>query len=132
MTRHFSHIGQPVRLDWFKRVALSLVGAAAILGNTAYAQITGDQVRAANLARMEAERINGGLGRYFAANCMHQKGGGDCMIRANDQGFLFRFLGGSPGWQVNKQAATVQTEILISPDGRNVVAVQYNGVPTNR
>jgi hypothetical protein len=88
-----------------------------------------DQIRAANLARMEAERINGGLSKYFTANCMHQKGGGSCMVNAGASGYLFNFLGGPPGWEVNKQAATKETRILISPDGTRVVNVEYNGAP---
>jgi hypothetical protein len=30
---------------------------------------------------------------------------------------------------VNKQAASVETRILISPDGSSVVNVEYNGTP---
>ena len=60
------------------------------------AQITGIQVQAANVARMRAESLNGGLSKYFAANCMHERGGGDCLIKADNQGFLFRFAGGPP------------------------------------
>jgi hypothetical protein len=86
-------------------------------------------VRAANLARMEAERINGGLTRYFTANCMHQRGGGSCMVRSDSDGYLFQFLGGPPGWEVYRQNATVQTRILISPEGTKVVKVEYNGAP---
>ena len=52
------------------------------------------QIRAANLARMEAERINGGLSDYFTANRMHQRGGGNCMVNANPNGYLVNFLGG--------------------------------------
>jgi hypothetical protein len=87
------------------------------------------QVRAANLARMQAERINGGLSRYFTANCMHQKGGGACMVQSDGNGYLFDFLGGPPGWEVNRQRATLQTRILINPAGTQVVRVEYNGSP---
>lgn len=44
-------------------------------------------------------------------------------------GYRFDFLGGPPGWEVNKQAATKETRILISADGTSVVIVQYNGSP---
>ncbi|CAK6695874.1 hypothetical protein VB716_06555 [Synechococcus sp. CCY9201] len=92
-------------------------------------QMDASQVRAANLARMEAERINGGLSRYTTAACMHQRGGGDCMIQRTDQGYLFEFLGGVPGWQTMNKPATIQTTILISPDGRDIRQVDYNGTP---
>ena len=111
----------------------ALVAVAALGGGLAVlpvsAELSLDQIRAANLARMEAERINGGLSKYFTANCMHQKGGGSCMVNAGPNGYLFNFLGGAPGWEVNKQAATKETRILISPDGTRVVKVDYNGAP---
>jgi len=87
------------------------------------------QMRAANLARMEAERLNGGLTHYFAGQCMHQRGGANCLIQANETGFLFRFPGGTPGWEPNHRAATVESEILISADGNKIEKVAYNGLP---
>lgn len=114
------------------RRALPLVAALGLVvlgGSTARAQLGGDLQRATNLARMTAEKLNGGLSRYFAADCMHSRSGGRCLIKSNDQGFTFRFLGGPPGWQVNQQAATVETQILVAPSGRQVLQVQYNGAP---
>ena len=98
-------------------------------GLPAQAQMALSQVRAANLARMQAERLNGGLTRYFTANCMHQKGGGACMVKSDAKGYHFNFLGGPPGWEVNGQRATVQTRILVNPAGTQVVTVEYNGAP---
>ena len=102
---------------------------ASLMLSPAQAQMADSQIRAANLARMEAERINGGLSRYFTADCMHQRGGGSCMVNSGPNGYLFDFLGGPPGWEVMKQSATVQTRILISPDGTRIVNVEYNGSP---
>jgi hypothetical protein len=110
-------------------VAAGAALAACLSVLPASAQVSMTEVRAANLARMEAERLNGGLSKYFAANCMHQKGGGDCMVSAGPNGYLFNFFGGPPGWEVNKQAATKETRILISLDGTSVVNVAYNGSP---
>lgn len=93
------------------------------------AQVSDTQLRAANLARMKAEQLNGGLTNYFPANCMYIQGGGNCIEESNANGYLFKFLGGPPGWEGNKQAATVETKILIAPDGRTVTSVLYNGVP---
>ena len=109
--------------------AAGLALSASVLIRPADAQMEVSQIRAANLARMEAERINGGLTRYFTANCMHQRGGGDCMVNSGPNGYLFQFLGGPPGWETLRQSATVQTRILISPDGTQVVNVEYNGAP---
>ena len=105
------------------------IGLTILGGSTARAQLGGDLQRATNLARMTAERLNGGLNRYFVANCMHSRDGGSCLINTNDQGFTFRFLGGPPGWETNNQAATVETQILIAPSGKQVLQVQYNGSP---
>lgn len=90
------------------------------------------QLRAANLARMEAERLNGGLNHYVASQCMHQRAGGSCLLQANDAGFLFRFPGGTPGWEANRRAATVESQILISADGKRIEKVIYNGVPRSQ
>lgn len=102
-----------------------------ISAGSALAQVTGENVRALNLARDTAVSLNGGLSVYRPAACMFQTGdgGGDCLVRDDDQGFLFQFLGGVPGWQQENIAPTVETEVLISPDGRSVVNVEYNGAP---
>jgi hypothetical protein len=85
--------------------------------------------RAANLARMRAEALNGGLSRYRAQSCMHDRGGGPCLVSSSAKGLRFRFLGGPPGWQQFNQPASVETEILIAPDGRQVLQLIYNGPP---
>ena len=112
------------------RLASALLAAGGLaLALPALAEMPLSQVRAANLARMQAERLNGGLSRYFTANCMHQKGGGACMVKSDGNGYHFDFLGGPPGWEVNGQRATLQTRILINPAGTQVVKVEYNGSP---
>ncbi len=83
-------------------------------------------MRAANMARMQAELLNGGVNKYSTANCMHQGGGGTCMVSDTAKGFRFRFLGGRPGWVTKRQPATLETEVLVSPDGRSL-RVEYNG-----
>jgi hypothetical protein len=77
-------------------LALSLLATGSAL-----AQVTADTVRALNTARDTAVNLNGGLAAYQPAACMVQtgEGGGDCLVRADNQGFLFQFLGGVPGWQ---------------------------------
>ncbi|MCT0225854.1 hypothetical protein KQ310_11945 [Synechococcus sp. CS-1328] len=89
------------------------------------------RIRAVNLARNVAVKLNGGLGVYRPADCMFRTSVADnnCLISADGQGFLFRFLGGQPGWQQLELPATMETEILIAPDGRQVVSVIYNGAP---
>lgn len=112
------------------RLAGALLGgllAGLSMAPIARAQTSPEQTRAANLARMEAERINGGLSKYFPANCMYQESGQGCLIKTNENGYLFKFLGGIPGWETNKIQATVQTEILVAPDGKAVKSVIYNG-----
>jgi hypothetical protein len=78
---------------------------------------------------MKAERLNGGLTVYRPAACMYNRAGGDCLVSGDAQGYVFRFLGGPPGWQILNLPPTVETELEVSPDGRGVVRVIYNGPP---
>ena len=93
------------------------------------AEIPRTQEKAANVARMKAEALNGGLTKYRTAACMHQLGGGSCMVRASTEGYRFQFLGGTPGWQTMNRKPTVETQIMVSPDGTKVEKVIYNGAP---
>jgi hypothetical protein len=76
---------------------------------------------------MRAEKINGGLGQYRAAACMFTNSGDNCLVTADQRGFLFRFLGGEPGWEQLGKPPTVETELLISADASSVLDVIYNG-----
>jgi hypothetical protein len=110
-------------------LAAALIAPSLGLGLTpsAIAQtITEAQMRAANLARMQAELINGGLGRYTPADCMHQGGGGSCLVSRTAQGFRFRFMGGPPGWTTNMQPATIESDVFVSEDGKTI-RMDYNG-----
>jgi hypothetical protein len=114
--------------SFFSISAMALVFTAAAIAQT----ISEQQMRAANLARMQAELINGGLGQYSPADCMHQGGGGSgagnwfCLVSTTPQGFRFRFLGGLPGWAARQERPTIETVVLVSPDGKNL-QVEYNG-----
>jgi len=52
-----------------------------------------------------------------------------CLIQTTSQGYTFRFLGGAPGWQQEGLAPTTETEVTVSPDGRSITNVRYNGSP---
>ncbi|MBM5807455.1 MAG: hypothetical protein FJ056_07145 [Cyanobacteria bacterium M_surface_10_m2_179] len=92
-------------------------------------QLAPARQRAINLARNTVVKLNGGLSRYMPAACMFATGGGvsSCLVQDNAQGFVFRFNGGAPGWQQLGTPPTTTSEIQISPDGRSVVQVLYNG-----
>ena len=117
-----------------RSLGLVLMGVALPLSlgsvQKASAQVSDAQQRAVNVARMRAETMNGGLSRYRAARCMYRtsSGGGDCLV-GTDDGYTFRFDGGAPGWQEAGEPASVETELKISPDGREVEAEIYNGSP---
>lgn len=86
--------------------------------------------RAINLARGTAAKLNGGLSAYRPAVCMFQGvSNNPCLVDRAPSGFTFRFLGGSPGWEQLQLPATVETELVISTDGRTVLQIVYNGLP---
>lgn len=88
-------------------------------------------IRALNMARNTGVALNGGLTVYRPAACMFTTSAPEnpCLVKQSEQGFLFRFLGGPPGWQVLDLPPTRETELLIAPDGRSVSQVIYNGAP---
>jgi hypothetical protein len=112
-------------------VALPLLSTLTVFAPLALraAEIPRTQEKAANVARMKAEALNGGLTKYRTAACMHQLGGGSCMVRASSDGYRFQFLGGTPGWETMNRKPTVETQIMVSPDGTRVENVIYNGAP---
>lgn len=112
-------------------VALPLLSTLTVFAPLALraAEIPRTQEKAANVARMKAEALNGGLTKYRTAACMHQLGGGSCMVRASSDGYRFQFLGGTPGWETMNRKPTVETQIMVSPDGTKVEKVIYNGAP---
>ena len=106
-------------------LVLSLSGISALQAAPALPLA---QPKAANLARMRAESLNGGLGSYRAAACMYETGATSCLISRSDEGFLFGFRGGPPGWeQETPPNPTLETEVLVSRDGDRILAVPYNG-----
>ncbi|WP_322774649.1 hypothetical protein [Synechococcus sp. CBW1107] len=108
---------------------MALLAASPSLAQDSYELFPFTRQRATNVARMYAERLNGGLTVYRPDACMYNRGGGDCLIKGDAKGYIFRFLGGPPGWQILGLAPTAETEIEVSADGRSVVKVIYNGVP---
>ena len=113
--------------------ALSLAGALLLL-SPLRAQEGGlpfNEIRALNLARNTGVILNGGLTVYRPASCMFTTSapGNPCIVSRGPDGFVFRFLGGPPGWQIENQPPTHETELLVAPDGRTVTRVIYNGAP---
>jgi hypothetical protein len=47
-------------------------------------------------------------------------------VSDTEAGYRFRFLGGAPGWASKREQATIETEVLVSPDTKEVI-VEYNG-----
>jgi len=115
-----------------RRVALLLAGGLiATTPVLAQSAVPYSAVRAINLARNTAIQLNGGLSVYRPAQCMFEtaRAGNPCLIANNSNGYTFRFQGGGPGWQALNQSPSRETEIQISPDGRTVTKVIYNGSP---
>lgn len=110
--------------SWFMVIFVSALVTVPVL-----AQDAGNRSLqlAVNTARMRAEAINGGLSKYRTAGCMYVSGRTPCLVSSGPTGYLFRFLGGAPGWQQLGIQPTVETEVMIDATGRNVMAIYYNG-----
>ena len=85
--------------------------------------------RAINLARGAAAAANGGLRIYHPARCMYlNPTNNPCLTKRDADGFEFRFRGGPPGWEVIGIPPSVESIVLISPDGRAVVAESHEEI----
>ena len=119
-------------MNQFKTVLALISGIWLSVPNAATAQASRPmplaQPKAANLARMRAESLNGGLGQYRAASCMYDTGAESCLESITDKGFQFLFQGGAPGWQQQTPPnPTIETSVLVSRDGDRILEVSYNG-----
>ena len=85
--------------------------------------------RAFNFARMRAEALNGGIGKYQAQSCMYSHDSSKLCLIDESNGFTYRFFGGAPGWEVLKQPPSVETVIRIDTDGEIQSELIYNGSP---
>ncbi|QEY32755.1 hypothetical protein EVJ50_11485 [Synechococcus sp. RSCCF101] len=84
------------------------------------------------MARTTVVALNGGLSAYRPAQCMFASpvpGSNLCLVQDDADGFLFHFVGGSPAWEQQNRLPTVESEIRIAPQGREVSEVLYNGTP---
>ena len=85
--------------------------------------------RAINLARGAASASNGGLRIYHPARCMYlNPTNNPCLTKLDANGFEFRFKGGPPGWEVIGIPPSVESIVLIAPDGRSVVAESHEEI----
>lgn len=118
----------------FLLAAMAPLLLASPFAEPALAQRPLNEIRALNFARNTGVTINGGLTGYRPQACMFTTSAetNPCLIRSDAQGFVYRFLGGPPGWQLDGGVPTVETEILVAPDGNSLVKVLYNGPPRPR
>ena len=107
---------------------ISLMHAAmSLAAPTAQAQTpyTHAQTKAANLARMRAEKLNGGLRLYRADRCMSSPAVWTASSLPRERLQVERRV---PGWQQQSPPdPTLETEVLISIDGDEILDVPYNG-----
>ena len=88
------------------------------------------QTKAANLARLRAESINGGLSKYRADRCMYTTGAPDCLVESTSAAYTFRFQGGAPGWQQRTPSQpSVITTVTVSADGESIRSVTNRPLP---
>lgn len=116
--------------------ALLISSAALVFASTACptkSQSVDPQAktRATNLARNTAISLNGGLSKYVPDSCMFDSSQpvGNCLRVHDAYGFIFSFLGGEPGWQQLGIRPNTETVLHLSPSGKDVISIIYNGAP---
>ena len=74
-------------------------------------------------------QMGGGLRLYHPARCIYgNPKNNPCLTKRDASGFEFRFMGGPPGWEVLGLPPTVESIVLIAPNGRSVIAESYQDI----
>ena len=82
--------------------------------------------RAINLARGSAVEANGGLRQYHPASCMFKDPTNNpCLVKRDANGFKFQFKGGPAGWEVLGLPATVESTVLVAPNGEAAIKERH-------
>lgn len=119
-------------------IALVLMVAAPVLAQAADSGLTSAQRREArirgliqeatnlnrakNLARMAAERANGGLEVYRADSSMHGPSEESPYVKNADGTYTFTFTGGRPGYTT----PTVESVVTVNLETQSIT-MDYNG-----
>ena len=82
--------------------------------------------RAINFARDSAVKANGGLRLYHPASCMFKDPTNNpCLVKRDANGFKFQFKGGPAGWEVLGLPATVESTVLVAPNGMAAIKERH-------
>ena len=82
--------------------------------------------RAINFARDSAVEANGGLRLYHPASCMFKDPTNNpCLVKRDANGFKFQFQGGPAGWEVLGLPATVESTVLVAPNGEAAIKERH-------
>ena len=82
--------------------------------------------RAINFARDSAVEANGGLRLYHPASCMFKDPTNNpCLVKRDANGFKFQFKGGPAGWEVLGLPATVESTVLVAPNGEAAIKERH-------
>ena len=62
------------------------------------------------------------------AACLKTRPTTPCLAQQDGNGFEFKFQGGPPGWEVLGLPATVESMVLVSPDGKSVIQELHQAI----
>ena len=117
------------RLLLLGALVLTAHAQPATAQNEARELVSTEAKRAINLARGTGAAANGGLRLHHPARCMYgNPTNNPCLTKRDTNGFEFRFLGGPPGWEVLGLPPSVESIVLIAPDGRSVIAESHKDI----
>ena len=123
-------LGGSVTSPWIRLLWVALFLSLPSMVGAQSRPMSLSQTRAANLARMRAESLNGGVSLYRADQCMYSTGAPDCLQNQAISGYRFQFRGGPPGWQQQSPPApTVITTVTVSSDGQTIRDVSNVALP---